>query len=183
MRLLPWVVAWSAGCRRSVKYDGQLSWALARASLSSSTSSESSDSAAGSGCPWSPRRRRPRPGWRRDAHAEFHALAQPAAERIGDLDAQMPLDLVLDEAARHRQQSKPLDDGERLDEFEPGPLLGVSGRLKPSAFGWAAPLCAASASPLSSATTAAHSVAKSALGSSVNDGSPVSDTGHMQWIT
>lgn len=35
----------------------------------------------------------------------------------------MSLDLVLDEAARHGQQSKPLDDGQRFDELEPGSLL------------------------------------------------------------
>ena len=82
---------------------------------------------------WSELARRPREGegirvgvvggWG-DAHPELDLLPEPAAERVGDGGAQMTFDLVLHKAARHRQQSKPLDDGERLDEIQPRPLLG-----------------------------------------------------------
>ena len=64
------------------------------------------------------------PGGRRcDADPELYLLSEPPAQRIGNRRAQMTFDLVLDKAARHRQQSKALDDGERLDEVKPRSLL------------------------------------------------------------
>ena len=36
----------------------------------------------------------------------------------------MPLDLVLDEAARYRQKGESFDDGQRVNQVEPGFLLG-----------------------------------------------------------
>ena len=56
--------------------------------------------------------------------AEFDRLAEPAAERLGDLGAQVTFDLVLHKAAGHRQQSKPLDDLQGLDKVQPCALLG-----------------------------------------------------------
>ncbi len=62
-----------------------------------------------------------------DAHSELDLLSEPPAQRVGDWLTQMPFDLILYEAARNRQQSKPLNDGEWLDKVEPGPLLGSQG--------------------------------------------------------
>lgn len=54
---------------------------------------------------------------RSDAHPELDLMSESAAQRIGDLSAQMALDFVLNETARHREQSKLFDDGERLDKI------------------------------------------------------------------
>ena len=62
-------------------------------------------------------------GQRRDTHAEFDLLAEPTAQRLGDLGAQVTFDLVLHEAARHRQQSKTFDDRQWLHEVQPSSLL------------------------------------------------------------
>jgi len=61
-------------------------------------------------------------GWS-DAHAELDLLSEPATERIGDGCAQVAFDLVLNKAARDRQEGKPLHDGEWLDKIQPRPLL------------------------------------------------------------
>ncbi len=61
--------------------------------------------------------------YRRDAHTEFDRLSEPTAQCLGDLGAQVAFDLVLDEAARHRQQGKTFDDLQRLHEVEPRSLL------------------------------------------------------------
>jgi len=63
-------------------------------------------------------------GGRSDANPELYLLSEAAAERVGDGGAQVTFDLVLHEAARDRQQSKPLHDGEWLNEVQPGSLLG-----------------------------------------------------------
>ena len=62
-------------------------------------------------------------GGRCDADPKLYLLSEPSAQGIGDRCPQMTFDLILDEAARHRQQRKSLDDGERLDEVQPGSLL------------------------------------------------------------
>lgn len=62
-------------------------------------------------------------GGRRDANAQFHALAELAAERGDDGFPQVALDLVLHERRRNRQQGKPLGDHQGFDQLEPGPLL------------------------------------------------------------
>ena len=62
-------------------------------------------------------------GQRGDAHAEFDLLAEPAAERVGDLGAQVPFDFVLHETARHRKQGETFDDRQRLHQVEPCALL------------------------------------------------------------
>ncbi|BCI92457.1 hypothetical protein NIIDMKKI_76630 [Mycobacterium kansasii] len=54
-------------------------------------------------------------------------VTKSSTQRVGDRGAQVTLDLVLDEAARDRQQRKPLDDGERLDKVQPGSLLRSEG--------------------------------------------------------
>ena len=54
-------------------------------------------------------------------------MPKATAERVGDWGAQMTFDLVLHEAAGHREKSKPLDDGQWLNEIEPGSLLGGQG--------------------------------------------------------
>lgn len=91
-------------------------------------------------------------GGRGDADTEFDALAELAAERGDDRLAQVPFDLVLHKRGRHRQQSKPLGDDERFDEFQPSPLLGVRVGMVDSPL--ATP--AGGDSPLSSATTVFH---------------------------
>ena len=58
-----------------------------------------------------------------DAHAEFDALAELAAQCGDDRLAQVPFDLVLHELRRHRQQGKALGDDQRFDQLQPGPLL------------------------------------------------------------
>src|SRR5271156_3951204 len=74
-------------------------------------------------------------GGRSDAHSELDLLPESTAERVSDWCSQMTLDLILDKAARNRQQSKPLDDRERLDEVEPGPLLRRQGSDESCAIG------------------------------------------------
>ena len=58
-----------------------------------------------------------------DTDAEFDLLAEPTAEGLGDLSAQVTFDLVLHEAARYRQQSKSFDNRQRLYEVQPSSLL------------------------------------------------------------
>lgn len=73
-----------------------------------------------------------------DADPQLDLLTQAAAERVGDRGAQVPFDLVLHETARHRQQSKPLDDGQRADQIEPGSLLRGEGSDQSRAVGGSA---------------------------------------------
>jgi hypothetical protein len=65
-----------------------------------------------------------------DSHPQLDSLAKSSAEGIDDGSAQVPLDLVLDEGARDREEGEALSDGERLDELQPGPLLWSKGRVK-----------------------------------------------------
>jgi hypothetical protein len=50
-------------------------------------------------------------------------LSEPAAERFGDLGAEVTFDLVLHEAARHGEKGKAFDDRQRLYEVQPCALL------------------------------------------------------------
>ena len=63
-----------------------------------------------------------------DTDAELDLLAEPTAQRLGDLGTQVSFDFVLDEAAGHRQQSEPFDDRQRLYKVQPGSLLRCQGR-------------------------------------------------------
>ncbi len=76
-----------------------------------------------------------------DADPELDLLSESAAECVGDRRTQMTFDLILYKAARNRQQSKPLDDGERLDEVEPGSLLGSQRSDESGAIGGQAVRC------------------------------------------
>ena len=62
-----------------------------------------------------------------DADTQLDALAELAAERGDDRLAQVAFDLVLHKRRRHRQQGKPLGDDKRLNQLQPGPLLGREG--------------------------------------------------------
>ena len=67
--------------------------------------------------------------WAGDSDTEFDALAQLSAQCGDDRLAKVPFDLVLHKTGRNRKQSKSLGDDERLDQLQPGPLLrGQVGR-------------------------------------------------------
>jgi hypothetical protein len=63
-------------------------------------------------------------------HAEFDPLPKPPTEGVDDGYAQVPLNFVLDEGTRNGQECESLCNGERLDEFEPGTLLGGQRGIK-----------------------------------------------------
>lgn len=99
---------------------------------------------------------------------QLDLLTQAAAERVGDRGAQVPFDLVLHETARHRQQSKPLDDGQRADQIEPRSLLWGEGDQSRAVGGSAV----GDRLAVELETTAFHTVVKLEPGSSANDASP-----------
>ena len=64
---------------------------------------------------------------RGDADTQLDALTELTAQRGDDRLAQVAFDLVLHKRRRHRQQGKPFGDDKRLDQLQPGSLLGREG--------------------------------------------------------